>query len=117
VAFYLLPPDVAKRDFKGHAGFQDSVPGVSGSGIARYARAPGYRGYDTPTKVGARYFFPDPEYDERTDQPIPAAIGSKYDTGGVEAYRMKVYKAAQDVGKAQGLKPSQIPDLKPKVVA
>ncbi len=116
MAFYLLPPDVAKSKFKGHAGFQDSIPGVSGSGIPRFSGA-SYSGYDIPTKVGARYFFPEPEYDERTDQPIPAAMGSKYDIGGVEAYRVKVHAAAKKVGKDQGLTESQIDDLKPAKVA
>ncbi len=116
MAFYLLPPDIAKSRFKGHAGFQDSVPGVSGSGIPRFSGA-SYTGYDTPTKVGARYFFPQPDYDERTDQPIPAAIGSKYDIGGVEAYRVKVHAAAKKMGKKQGLTEKQINALKPRTVA
>lgn len=115
MVFYLLPPDIAKRLFKGHAGFQDSVPGVSGSGIARFFRSPGYRGYDTPTKVGARYFFPQPAFDEKTDQPIPVATGSKWD-GGAPAYQHRVYAAAKKVGKAQGLKSAQIEDLKPMEV-
>ncbi len=113
MAFYLLPPDIAKRLFKGHAGFQDSVPGVHGSGIPRFSGA-SYKGYDTPTKVGARYFFPEPDYDERTDQPLPAAVGSKYDVGGAPAYRIAVHAAAKKVGKKQGLTQSQIDDLKPQ---
>ncbi len=117
MAFYLLPPDIAKSRFNGHAGFQDSVPGVSGSGISRYSRATGYRGYDTPTKVGARYFAPQPEYDERTDQPIPMAIGSKYDMGGVEAYRVRVHAAAKKNRKKLGFSRSDIDDLEPKKVA
>ena len=117
MTFYLLPPDIAKSRFKGHPGFTDSKPGQAGVGIAGYARSPGYRGYDTPTKVGARYFFPDPVYDEATDQAIPAAMGNKWEPGGASAYREKVYKAAKKVGTEQGLKPKQIEDLKPKVVA
>ena len=70
-----------------------------------------------PTKVGARYFFPDPEYDETTDQAIPAAMGNKFEPGGADAYRMKVFKAAQKVGKDQGLQPVQIEELDPKYVA
>lgn len=116
MVLYLLPPDVAKRDFKGHPGFQDSVPGVSGSGVARYMQRPGYRGYDTPTKVGARYFFPDPDYDDMTDQPIPAAVGDKWDGGG-DVYRERVYKAAKDVGRKQGLSRKDVRELKPRKVA
>ncbi|MEE9198068.1 MAG: hypothetical protein V3U45_07970 [bacterium] len=114
MAFYLLPPDIAKSRFKGHAGFQDSVPGVSGSGIPRFSGA-NYSGYDTPTKIGARYFFPEPDYNEVTDQPLPAAMGHKAD-GGAPAYRNRVYAAAKKVGKQQGLTEAMIDELKPKGV-
>ena len=117
MTFYLLPPDIAKSRFKGHAGFTDSKPGQSGVGIAGYTRSPGYRGYEVPTKVGARYFFPDPEFDETTDQAIPAAMGNKFEPGGADAYRLKVFKAAQAVGESQGLRPAQIEELDPKYVA
>lgn len=116
MVFYLLPPDIAKKDFQGHAGFQDSTPGIHGSGIAGYTGRTGYQGYDVPTKVGARYFFPDPEHDDVTDQPIPVAVGNKWD-GGAPVYQERVYKAAKKVGKEQGLKPSQIEALKPREVA
>jgi len=117
MAFFLLPQDIAKSRFRGHAGFQDSVPGVHGSGIPRFSQMPGYRGSDTPTKVGARYFFPEPDHDERTDQPIPAAVGSKYDIGGAVTYRANIYKAAKKMGRKQGLTKDQIQELKPRQVA
>ncbi len=117
MAFYLLPPDIAKSRFKGHAGFQDSVPGVHGSGIPRFSQMPGYRGSDTPTKVGARYFAPQPDFDERTDQPIPIAIGSKYDIGGAPAYRVRVHAAAKKDRKKLGFSRQDIDDLEPKQVA
>ncbi len=111
MAYYLLPEKDQKR-FRGHAGFQDAVPGVRGSGIAGYSQRPGYRGYDTPTKVGARYFFPEPDYDDTSDQPVPAATGNKWDGGG-EAYRTRVYKAAKSVGKKQGLTDDDVDSLEP----
>ncbi len=88
MAIFMLPPDVAKRDFGGHPGFQ-SRTAASGTGIARYSQARGFQGgYDTPTKVGARYFGPEAnrDYDESTDQAVPIATGNKWDGGG-EAYR------------------------------
>ncbi len=115
MAFFLIPEKLQK-DFNGHQGFQDSIPGVSGSGIPSYARSPGYKASDGMTRTGARYFFPDPDINEHTGQPIPAAMGNKYDGGGA-VYQQRVYAAAKDVGKAQGLKGSQIDDLKPRTVA
>lgn len=90
--------------------------GLMGVGIQGYSGAQGYTPYDTPTKVGARYFFPDPEYDEATDQPKPAAMGNKWD-GGKAVYRQRVYAAAKKIGKKQGLSNEDIEDLKPRVVA
>lgn len=90
--------------------------GILGAGVPGYARASGYTPYEVPTAVGARYFFPEPDYDDLTDAQIPAAMGNKWD-GGREAYRERVYKAAKKVGKDQGLKPKDIEDLKPRVVA
>ncbi len=90
--------------------------GLMGVGIQGYAGAQGYTPYDVPTKVGARYFFPEPDYDEATDQPVPAAQGNKWD-GGKAVYRERVYAAATTVGKDQGLKPKDIEALKPRVVA
>lgn len=87
-----------------------------GRGMASYERSPGYTASMVPTKVGARYFFPDPEYDATTDEAVPAAMGNKWD-GGKAVYRERVYAAAKKVGKEQGLKPAQIAELKPKVVA
>ena len=116
MALFILPPDVAKRDFGGHPGFQDLSP-ASGSGIPRYAQARGFMGgYDTPTKVGARYFAPQPKYDEGTDQPIPIATGNKWDGGG-EVYRQRVYAAAKKDRKELGFSREDIDDLKPRKVA
>lgn len=107
----MLPPDVAKRDFGGHPGFQD-LDAMSGSGIARYSQARGYQGgYDTPTKVGARYFAPEPKFDERTDQPMPIAMGNKWD-GGTPAYRERVYAAAKKDRKKLGFSNEDIEVLK-----
>ena len=87
-----------------------------GRGMASYERRTGYTPYAKPTKVGARYFFPEPDYDESTDQPIPAAQGNKWD-GGKPEYQRRVYAAAQKVGKDQGLSPADIARLKPRQVA
>lgn len=88
-----------------------------GRGMASYERAPGYQASSVPTKVGARYFFPDPEYDETTDQPIPAAVGHKWEPGGKLGYQMKVFQAAEKFGKAQGLSKADIKNLEPRQVA
>ena len=98
----------------GDQAFRDR--GIFGAGIAGYAGAQGYQPSAVPTKVGARYFFPDPEFDKATDQPVPAAMGNKWD-GGKAVYRERVYSAAKKVGKAQGLKTNEIEALKPRVVA
>lgn len=86
--------------------------GILGAGVPGYARAQGYMPSMVPTAVGARYFFPDPEYDEDTDQAKPAAVGNKWD-GGKPAYQMRVHKAAEAVGKDQGLTGKQIKELDP----
>ncbi len=115
MGLFILPPDVAKRDFGGHPGFQDLSP-AAGSGIARYSQARGYQsGYDTPTKVGARYFAPSTKYDEN-DNEIPIATGNKWDGGG-EAYRLRVYKAAKKDRRKLGFSRQDIEDLKPRKVA
>ena len=98
----------------GDQAFRDR--GLLGVGVPGYSGAQGYTPYDAPTKVGARYFFPEAPYDEATDQQIPSAKGNKWD-GGKAVYQERVYSAAKKVGKEQGLKPSQIDDLKPRVVA
>ena len=69
-------------------------------------------------------FFPEPDYDDRTDQPLPVAQGNKWD-GGRPAYRTRVWEAAKKVGKDQGfstkeidsLKPTGFEDVKPRQVA
>ena len=98
----------------GDSAFRDR--GLMGMGVPGYSGAQGYTPYEIPTAVGARMFFPEPEYDDSTDQPKPAAQGNKWD-GGRPAYQTRVHAAAKKVGKAQGLKGSQIDDLKPRVVA
>ena len=75
-----------------------------------YSRAVGYTPSLIPTAVGARYFFPDPDFDDDTDQAKPAATGNKWD-GGKRAYQLRVVAAAKDVGKEQGLKPRDIRDI------
>lgn len=98
----------------GDQAFRDR--GIFGAGVPGYAGARGYTPFDTPTAVGARYFFPEPKYDEETDQAIPAAKGNKWD-GGRPVYQERVYAAAKKIGKEQGLKSKQIDELKPRVVA
>lgn len=55
-------------------------------------------------------FFPDPEYDTMTDQPLPAAQGNKWD-GGKRVYQQRVVAAAKKVGKDQGLSSSDIKEI------
>ena len=98
----------------GESAFRDR--GLYGMGVPGYSGAQGYQASEIPTAVGARMFFPEPEYDEATDNPKPAAQGNKWD-GGRPVYQQRVYAAAKKVGRAQGLKGAQIEDLKPKVVA
>ncbi len=90
--------------------------GLVGVGIQGYAGAQGYQPYDVPTKVGARHFFPEPKYDESTDQPIAAAMGNKWD-GGKAIYQERVYAAAKRIGRSQGLKSEEIDNYKPRKVA
>ncbi len=83
-----------------------------GSGIPRYADKPGFPTMDAkPIAVGARWFPPDPDYDE-DDNPVPLAMGSKWE-GGREVYQLKVYEAAKEHGKDLGMKQKDIDDLKP----
>jgi len=85
--------------------------GILGAGVPGYARARGYTPSSVPTKVGARHFFPEPNYDDE-DHQVPAAMGNKWD-GGKEVYQMRVWKAAQKFGKKQGLKTKEIDNYKP----
>jgi len=85
--------------------------GLVGVGIQGYAGAQGYTPYDVPTKVGARHFFPEPDYDAE-DHQVPAAMGNKWD-GGKLAYQTRVWEAAKQIGKAQGLKTKEIDNYKP----
>lgn len=103
----FLVQEGVQRVFSGHA---------FGRGMATYERAAGYFPSEVPVKVGARHFFPDPEYDETTDQPKPVAMGHKWN-GGKAAYQERVYKAAQKVGREQGLKGKEIDNYKPRRVA
>ncbi len=98
----------------GDQAFRDR--GLLGVGVPGYSGAQGYQPSDVPTKVGARYFFPDPEYDKDTDQPKPAAMGNRWD-GGKWIYQERVYAAAQKFGREQGLRRQDIRDLKPRKVA
>ncbi len=98
-----------------YGGVQRIFAGVGfGRGMARYERSSGYTPSSIPTAVGARMFFPDPEYDG--DDAILAAMGNKWD-GGRPAYQERVYAAAKKFGKEQGLKSKDIDELKPRVVA
>ena len=90
--------------------------GLLGAGVPSYSRAVGYTPSEVPTAVGARMFFPEPEYDTNLDQPIPAAMGNKWD-GGRPVYQQRVYNAAKKEGKEQGLNETQIDGLKPRQVA
>ena len=86
--------------------------GIIGRGLAGYRRLQGYQPSLVPTKVGARHFFPEPDYDKSTDEMVPVAMGNKWD-GGKEAYQLRVWEAAKKVGKAQGLDKKQIDGYKP----
>ncbi len=88
--------------------------GILGAGVPGYARARGYTPSAVPTKVGARHFFPEPDYNDE-DQQIPAAQGNKWD-GGKAVYQMRVWEAAKKIGKAQGLKTKEIDNYKPSDV-
>lgn len=90
--------------------------GLLGAGVPSYSRAVGYTPSEVPTAVGARMFFPEPEYSTQMDQPLPAAMGNKWD-GGRPVYQQRVYNAAKKVGKDQGLSNTDIQDLKPRKVA
>lgn len=90
--------------------------GILGAGVPGYSRAQGYQPSDVPTAVGARMFFPEPDYDESTDQAVPAAMGNKWD-GGRPVYQERVYQAAKKIGKDQGLSKKDIDGLKPRKVA
>ncbi len=103
----FLIQEGVQRVFSGHA---------FGRGMASYERAAGYFPSEVPVKVGARHFFPDPEYDETTDQAKPAAMGNKWD-GGKAAYQQRVYNAAKRAGRKQGLSHDEIDNYKPRQVA
>ena len=96
-------------DFGGRHAFSG---GTVGAGVPSYTRARGYSPFFAPEKVGARYFFPEPEFDPVSDQAVPAAMGNIWD-GGSPAYQERVYAAAKKVGKKQGLSKHDIDDLNP----
>lgn len=112
MAIYVVPPEM-RKNIGGHAGFTDS--GRSGMGIPAYTRRPGYQGFSVPTPIGARWFPPEPDYDD-DDNAVPMATGNTMQ-GGRPVYQEKVYQQAKKVGRAHGLSRKQIDELKPKVVA
>ena len=88
--------------------------GAVGRGLAGYRRLAGYQPSLVPTKVGARHFFPESDYDAE-DVEVPVAVGNKWD-GGKRAYQERVYEAAKKIGKAHGLKTKQIDNYEPPKV-
>ncbi len=107
-AFFIVPENM-RKNIGGHVGFQDR--GLKGQGVPGYMSMRGYQGFAEPTAIGARYFPPEPTFDEETDQPIPIAAGYK-SNGGRPAYRQRVYKAAKKKRKALGFSEDDIADLK-----
>ncbi len=83
-------------------------------GVPGYMSKRGYQGFDIPTPIGARYFPPDPKFDEETDKALPIALGYK-SNGGRPAYRQRVYNAAKKGGirasKAMGFSRQDLEDL------
>lgn len=109
MTFFLVPREMQKN-IGGHAGFQDR--GLAGQGVPGYTRMPGYMGEAVPTAIGARWFPPQPDYDDDTDAPIPIAAGYKQN-GGRPAYRQRVYNAAKKDRKKWGLSRKDLDDLGP----
>ena len=100
----MLVPREFQKNLNGHAGFQDR--GLAGMGVPGYTkRGRNYSmlGTTVPTPMGARYFPPEPEYDEATDNPLPIAAGYKWN-GGRPAYRERVFNAAKGHAKDLGWK-------------
>ncbi len=100
----MLVPREFQKNLNGHAGFQDR--GLDGMGVPGYTkRGRNYSmlGTTIPTPMGARYFPPEPDFDEATDNPIPIAAGYKWN-GGRPAYRQRVFKAAMNNPKGLGFK-------------
>lgn len=104
MGIYLVPPS-QRGLIAGHAGFQDR--GLRGMGIPGYTDMRGYAGFDFPMPIGARYFPPEPDYDNDTDNPLPIAAGYQMN-GGREAYRQRVYNAAKADYKTMGFKKSEV---------
>ncbi len=98
MGFFLVPPNM-RSNIGGHAGFQDR--GQVGTGVPGYMSMRGYQGFEEPTAIGARYFPPEPDFDEESDQPTPIAAGY-VSNGGRPAYRQRVYNAAKKRKKALG---------------
>lgn len=110
MAYFLVPPEMQKN-IGGHAGFQDR--GLKGQGVPGYTSMRGYSGFDVPTPIGARYFPPQPDFDEETDQAVPIAAGYKAN-GGRPAYRQRVYNAAKKDRRKWGLSKKQLDELGPE---
>ncbi len=107
MGFYLVPPEM-QANIGGHAGFQDRS--LAGQGIPGYTSMRGYSGFAEPTAIGARYFPPEPDYDDGTDKPKPIAVGY-VSNGGREAYRERVWKAARKNRQALGFSKKDIDDI------
>jgi len=107
MGFFLVPPNM-RSNIGGHAGFQDR--GQVGTGVPGYMGMRGYQGFEQPTAIGARYFAPEPDYDETSDQPTPIAAGY-VSNGGRPAYRQRVYNAAKKDQKALGFSKKDVTDL------
>lgn len=112
MSIYVIPPEF-RKNIGGHAGFKDN--GVGGWGLPSYQRMQGYGGFDVPTPIAARWFPPEPDYDDN-DVAEPLAVGSAM-TGGREIYREAVYQAVKKEGKQHGMKQSHIDSIKPRKVA
>jgi len=110
MGFFLVPPNM-RKNIGGHAGFQDR--GQVGTGVPGYMSMRGYQGFEQPTAIGARYFPPEPDYDETSDQPTPIAAGY-VSNGGRPAYRNRVYNAAKKKRKTFGFSREDMDDLSKK---
>lgn len=110
MAFFLVPIEM-RKNIGGHAGFQDR--NLAGMGVPGYMSMRGYQGFEEPTAIGARYYPPQPDFDEETDNAIPIAVGYKAN-GGREAYRQRVWNAAKKDPKKYGFSKKDLELLGPE---
>lgn len=110
MAMYLVP-QAMQKNINGHAGFQDRTRSLQG--VPGYSHRRGYGAFDVPTPIGARYFPPEKDWDEETDQPTPLAVGYKAN-GGRPAYRQRVFNAAKKNRKKYGFSRDDIDQLGPE---